>query len=137
MWLRTMLKSRRAGASSAAWMALAVLVALAAWLIFEAGANVAAAGAQPATGSAASGSVLAVAGQVTRDTYGLYMVDLDNRTICVYQWLAKSRKLRLMAARTYTYDRELDEYNTEPSPRDIRDLVRKARRLEGPATRPK
>lgn len=136
MRLRTIYKARRSGASPAAWAMLAVLVAVAAWLVFEAGAGVASGGPRPPVGSAADGRVLVVAGQVTRDTYGLYLVDLDNRTICIYQWLPGSRKLRLMAARTYTYDRELDEYNTEPSPREIRDLVRKARRLEGPATRP-
>lgn len=131
-----MRKFRESGGSSATWLVLIALVALASWLVFEAGTSVASGVPELAAGSAAGDSVLVVAGQVTRDTYGLYIVDQKNQTICIYQWLPGSHKLRLMAARTYIYDRELDEYNTEPSPREIRDLVRKARRLKGPTTRP-
>jgi len=130
-----MQKTRRMGLSPAAWMVLVVLTAVAAWLVFEVGASAAPGVPQPVAGSAASGSVMVVAGKVARDTYGLYMVDLDKRTICVYESLAGTGKLRLVAARTYAYDRELDEYNTEPSPREIRKLVGKARRLEEPADR--
>ncbi len=75
------------------------------------------------------GKVFAIAGQVTKDTYGLYLVDMKNGTICVYQFLDNGR-LRLMAARTFIYDCQLDSYNTEPLPRDVAKLVAKARRLK-------
>ncbi|GAG26028.1 unnamed protein product, partial [marine sediment metagenome] len=32
--------------------------------------------------------------------------------------------------RNFLYDLQLDEYNTEPSPNEIKDLVRQSRRLE-------
>ncbi len=89
-----------------------------------------------AAGSATGDSVLVVAGQVTRDTYGLYLVDQANRTICVYQWSPNSRKLRFLAARTYTFDRKLDQYNTEPDPLEIKKLSDKARRLDKGADNP-
>jgi len=90
--------------------------------------------ASPAAGN---GRVFAVAGQLTKDTYGLYLVDLDNATICMYEWIPQTRKLRLQAARTYLYDSQLDEYNTEISPREVRKLVWQQKRLgEVPTTQP-
>ena len=35
-----------------------------------------------------------------------------------------------MAARSTVFDRRLEAYNTEPLPKEIRDLVGEARRLE-------
>lgn len=75
-------------------------------------------------------SVFAVAGRLGEDVHGLYLVDYENATICVYQYSPGQRRLRLTAARTYAFDRRLDEYNTEPSPREIRTLVEQHRRLE-------
>ena len=74
-------------------------------------------------------SVFVVAGQISRETYGVYLVDYDNSTICVYQYFRKDRKLRLMAARTYAFDVQLDEYNTDPSPRKIKKMVEEHKRL--------
>jgi hypothetical protein len=120
---------RRAAASPAWWLTTGLLALIAVGLWVEFSATVARATPQ-STGTAGNDSVLVVAGQVTRDTYGLYLVDLEQRTICVYQWMSGSRKLRLLAARTYAFDRELDEYNTEPSPQEIKELVERARRLD-------
>ena len=75
------------------------------------------------------GKVFAIAGQITKDTYGLYLVDMKNSTICVYR-LTNSGQLKLMAARTFIYDCQLDSYNTEPSPRDMAKLVAKQVRLK-------
>ncbi len=88
--------------------------------------------------SGGSGNIFAVAGQITHDNYGLYLVDLKHSTICVYQFLpGNDRRLKLMAARTYLYDTQLDEYNTEPSPQQIKNDLSRARPLkEVPATRP-
>jgi len=80
----------------------------------------------------ATPSVLAVTGQITRDSYGVFLVDLDKKTLCVYEFVKAQRKLRLLAARTYAFDALLDDYNTEPSPREIRDLVKKHPRLTDP-----
>ena len=74
-------------------------------------------------------SVFVVAGQISRETYGVYLVDYENSTICVYQYIPRDRKLRLMAARTYSFDAQLDEYNTEPPPREIKKMVEEHKRL--------
>jgi hypothetical protein len=77
----------------------------------------------------AGASVIAVTGQVTRDSYGIYLVDTEQQTICVYQFVGTSRILRLLASRTYAFDMMLDAYNTEPSPRQIRALAEEYNRL--------
>lgn len=111
-----------------------LLAVIAACLLVEVGLTASSAGGAPlAAGTAAGDRVLVVAGQVTRDSYGLYLVDQANRTICVYQWSPTSRKLRLLAARTYVFDLKLDQYNTEPDPLEIKKLGEKARRLDTPA----
>lgn len=91
--------------------------------------------AQSASFGAGSGGpgVYIVAGQISSSTYGLYLVDYENQTICVYQYSPGDRKLRLMSARTYRFDVKLDEFNTsDPTPREVRDLVGKQRRLTMP-----
>jgi len=121
--------------SPARWLIVVLLAVIAALLAIETMVNVASARGSVVT-AAGNGSVLAVAGQITRDNYGLYLVHLDRRTVCVYQWQANRRKLVLLAARTYAFDQQLDEYNTEPSPSEIRDMVDKGRRLDEATTQP-
>jgi hypothetical protein len=89
--------------------------------------------AQPAGPIPAAGApdrIVAVSGQLSRDSYGLYLLDLDNRTLCVYEYFSGNRKLRLVAARTFRFDLKLDSYNTEPTPKEISKLVAEARRIE-------
>lgn len=76
------------------------------------------------------GNILLASGQVASDTYAIFLVDMANGSLGVYQWVPSNRKLRLMAVRNYIFDLQLDEYNTEPLPREIRDLVRQHRRLD-------
>ena len=63
-------------------------------------------------------------------------MDLEYGTICVYEWVPQTRKLRLMAARTYLFDRQLDEYNTELSPKEIKKLVAQQQRLDEAPPKP-
>jgi len=76
-------------------------------------------------------NVFVVAGQISRETYGLYLVDYNNKTICVYQYTSGNRKLQLVAARTYEFDVKLDSYNSsDPLPGEVRELVGKQKRLK-------
>jgi hypothetical protein len=75
-------------------------------------------------------TVFVAAGQISDETYGLYLVDYENETICVYEYVPQDRRLRLRAARTYQFDAQLDEYNTDkPLPRDVKELVEQHGRL--------
>ncbi len=117
------------------WLAVVLLAVIATCLVIEVGFATSPAVAQTTSGWGAAG-VFAVAGQVSPQTYGIYLVDLENSSICVYQYLHGTRRLKLVAARSTIYDRQLDDYNTEPRPRDIKELVEQHRRLEGASTRP-
>jgi hypothetical protein len=126
--------ARRPRGPAARWAIVALLGVIAACLLVQVGAGIAPAQAQ--TGSAKAGNLFAVAGQVDRDTYGLYLVDLESGTICVYQYLPTFRKLRLMAARTTAFDRKLEDYNTEPPPREMKKLAEQHRTLDSATTQP-
>ncbi len=130
----------RRGASAAKWSVAAALALSAGALLWAAGAGE----AQDIRAGAAGGggNVLVVAGQVTSDSYGLYLVDTRANTLCVYQWRPSAAKpgimeLRLMAARNFAFDLQLEDFNNEKqtSPAEIRKMVAEQRRL-GSATQP-
>lgn len=77
--------------------------------------------------------VFVAVGQISRETYGLYLVDYENKTICVYQFThpSQGRVLKLMAVRSYKYDVKLDAYNTpdEMSPSAVKKMVTEQKRL--------
>jgi len=110
------------------WAIAALLGGVVGCLILEAAGP---GSAPPGAGTGSAGQIIAVAGQLSPDSYGLYLVDLKNGTISVYQYTTKTRspQLRLLAARNLTFDVQLDEYNTEPSPREIKKLVQQQQRL--------
>lgn len=64
----------------------------------------------PGTGAGARG-VFAFSGQLSKGTYGVYLVDTDAMTMWVYEYLAQKGCLRLAAARTWRYDRYLENHN--------------------------
>jgi len=126
----------RATMTTGQWMILLALVAVAA--LVAGGLVASPPRAEAQTGAASSvgggsagggGEIFAVAGQISRETYGLYLLDNRNGTICVYEYAPGTGKLTLAAARSFIYDRQLDSYNTEPTPQDVAKLVAKARRL--------
>jgi hypothetical protein len=112
----------------AQWIIVALLSVIATCLLMEIGFGASAATAQVT--SVGGGDVLVVGGQITKDSYGLYLVDTKRQALAVYQWLPGSRKLRLMAARTFKYDIQLDEYNADkPTPSEVKRLVEQNKRL--------
>jgi hypothetical protein len=87
---------------------------------------------------AGGAGVFIMPGQFSRDTFGCYLMDVDAQTLCVYGWDATDRKLKLLAARSFRYDRQLADYNTEnPSPAEVRELIqRESAGLPSAATQP-
>lgn len=106
------------GRPSRMWLFVAALAVVAACLVVDVGFAVARA-TDPPSGE----RILAVAGRLTSDTSGLFLVDLDNETILVYQYSSGKNRLRFSAARTFAYDRRLKDYSTSPSPEQIRRMV--------------
>jgi len=114
-------------AAMSRWFVVVLLSVIATCLLIQVGVATTPAGAQVTSGGA--DKLFAVAGQITPGAFGLYLVDLEADTICVYQYTATDRRLKLVAARSTLFDRQLDEYNTQPSPREIKTLVGQHKRL--------
>ena len=69
-----------------------------------------------------------VPAQMSNSTWGCYIVDKRNNTICVYQYVPGERMLRFQAARGFAQDLEMTNYNTSPEPAEIRGLLDKERK---------
>ena len=85
--------------------------------------------AQPVAQSGARG-IFAFTGQLSKSTYGVFMVDVDTTTLWCYEVLPAKPLLKLLAARSWKYDRYLENLNGDPemSPEVIEELVEQQRR---------
>lgn len=113
---------------TAQWV-VAVLLAFIAGMLFSRTGDSQTALAQ---NNAAAGSrgVYAFTGQLDQNQYGLFMMDIEQGTIWVYEMdqANGTHKLRLTAARSWVFDRYLKDFNgAEPTPEMIRDLLSKQR----------
>lgn len=73
------------------------------------------------------GEVLVIPVQIERDTYGIAMVDKIGQTLWVYELNSRGpahNRLKLLAARSWQYDKLLQQYNTaEPKPEQVKILL--------------
>lgn len=80
--------------------------------------------------------------QFSTNQWGCYVMDVDAQTLAAYVYTPRgsgSGELRLAAARSFVFDRQLKNYNTAPRPEEIEQLVNLEKdqtRREDPATRP-
>ncbi len=83
--------------------------------------------AQP-MGQAGALGIFAFTGQLSPSTHGLFMVDVDTMTVWCYEILGDSKELRLVAGRTWRYDRYLENFNCAGfAPEVIENMVQEAR----------
>jgi hypothetical protein len=76
--------------------------------------------------------------QFSTSTWGCYLMDVDQQTLCAYQYLPGERQLKLVAARNFRYDRRLGNFNTaNPSPMEVKDLSEKEQAANRGAEAPK
>lgn len=120
-------------ARSAAWLLVAVLAAVAGAFLVELGR------ASSAVGSGLGepgklGGMVVVPGQLSRESYGVYLVDPEQGKICVYEYQTAQKQLRLLAVRNFTYDLRLDSYNTQPLPKEMKQLAEQLEAGEVPTT---
>jgi hypothetical protein len=84
--------------------------------------------------------VFAFSGQLTPTSFGVFMVDVDEGTLWCYEYGGggSAKKLRLVSARSWLFDRYLEDFQCEaPSPLEIRDLVEQQRsRRDTPSDKP-
>ncbi len=71
--------------------------------------------------------IFAFTGQLTSRSYGLFMVDVDSGTVWCYEiqrGVNSDVQLKLVAARSWLYDRFLEEFNVgDPIPSAVRSMV--------------
>ena len=77
---------------------------------------------QPIAGGA---GLFIVPGQFSSNIWGLYLMDVDQQTICAYTVTGSPPQLKLIAARNFKSDRRLGNFNTTPPPAEMKDLVEK------------
>ena len=82
---------------------------------------------QPTTSAGARG-VFAFSGQLTKNTYGVYVVDTDTATMWMYEYLGAKGCLRLAAARTWRFDRYLENHNVcDLPPETVEQMIEEQR----------
>jgi hypothetical protein len=113
---------------------LLAVIATALWLRpAGSGLPVALAQNQPAAGAR---GVYAFTGPLDHNRYGLFMLDVDAGTIWCYELdtVEGTRKLRLITARTWIYDRYLQDFNCAPPDfRMVQQIVAEQRAQAGDA----
>jgi hypothetical protein len=73
-----------------------------------------------------SGGLMVMPAQLSLNKWGCYVMDSQNQTLSVYEYAPGDRELRLSAARSIHYDRQLEDFNTTPSPADIKKMIERA-----------
>jgi hypothetical protein len=71
------------------------------------------------TTSAGARGVFAFSGQLSKGTYGVYVVDTDAMTLWAYEYLSQKGCMRLVASRTWRYDRYLENHNICDLPPEV------------------
>jgi len=103
------------GAQTIGWLIAVLLAFIAGSLVSRSSPSwlpVALAQGQPLVGAR---GVYAFTGQIDNNRHGLFMLDVDSQTIWCYEIATVDgvRKLRLIAARSWIYDRYLKDYNVD------------------------
>ncbi len=121
--------SRRHGTHPVWWVIALSLAAIALNLTFRGQPLLPVAEAQ-AVRSAGARGIFAFSGQLTAATYGVYVVDTDAGTLWCYEIAgnAGTKRLRLVSARSWIFDRYLKNYNIEgPTEADVKEMVGRER----------
>ena len=109
------------------WVLFALTVVCVLCLLFLGGKprSLASAGLDLQAGG--DGRILVVPVQIARDSFGLAMVDTVGQTLWIYELSGRGpahRRLRLLAARSWRYDRLLQEFNTDrPGVEEVKMLL--------------
>ncbi len=82
---------------------------------------------------AGGAGLFVVPAQFSANTWGCYVMDVDSQTLCAYQFFPGDKYLHFIAARNFRYDRQLPDFNTQPSPDEIKQLVEKKQQGNAPA----
>ncbi len=115
------------------WIIAGLLALIAAGLWFRPATSLLPTALAQQQSLAGARGVFAFTGPLERDQYGLFMLDVDQGTIWCYAFENQggASKLRLVAARSWVYDRYLQDFNcAAPDFRTVQKLVA-AQRAQG------
>lgn len=108
------------------WVIAVLLAIIATCLVMDLDGGRWVAKAQAQTPRIGARGIFAFAGQIGARSYGLYMVDTEAGNLWCYEYARDKGKLRLLAARSFLYDRCLEEFNVDsPTPREVAQLVKR------------
>lgn len=86
--------------------------------------------AQGQSDTAAKDGIMLVPVQIERELFGVAMVDTTTQTLWIYEFNSRALpygRLSLWAARSWRYDRMLQQYNTaEPTPEQVKIILESA-----------
>ena len=71
---------------------------------------------------AGGGGVYLMPAQFSMNTWGCYLLDSEKQTLCAYQFFAGEKQLRFIAARQFTHDLALKNFNTVPNINEVQRL---------------
>jgi hypothetical protein len=63
--------------------------------------------------------------QLATNQWGCYLMDIDAKTLVVYQYEPGIRQLRFVASRYFEYDRKLHDMSTSPPTEEVRRMIEK------------
>ena len=111
--------------ATALWANAALLAVIAVVLLNRSGAPtfMPAAYGQNQAPIAGGAGVFIMPAQMQMNVWGAYLLDVDNKTICAYQFYPGEKKLRLTAARSYKWDTRLENFNTDIPPKEVKALI--------------
>jgi len=116
------------------WFVPALIVLAVPGLLFMGSKLGVPASAQVELPASSDGKVLVVPIQIGRDSHGLAMVDTASQTLWIYKVNGEGpadNRLRLLAARSWRYDKLLQRYNTgEPNPEQVKMLLQNLGQLQ-------
>lgn len=82
------------------------------------------------SGMVGARGIFAFTGQLDENSYGLFMLDVDSNNVWCYQYQPNDSRLKLVAARSFLYDRYLEDYkNAAPGPQEIKRMLDDQRRI--------
>ncbi|MCG3177791.1 MAG: hypothetical protein BIFFINMI_00111 [Phycisphaerae bacterium] len=120
-------------AQVALWLIVVLLAVIATIMLLGPGGTQSAQGQVTRAGAAYDPSgVFIVPGQLGKDLWGLYVIDSRVGTLVLYYYNPNTKKLTLAAARSFVNDRYLEDYNTDPPPREIAEMIENLRRMSPP-----
>lgn len=118
------------GGQTVLWVIALLLTVIATTLVVRPGGPSFARAAfadSPMTGAR---GIMAFTGQLDKNSYGLFMIDVGAGNMWIYQYLPATRKLKLVATRSFDYDRYLRNYNNDtPTPEEVKGMIDDERRV--------